>query len=300
MHVAVTGSSGLIGSALLAFLTSGGHTVARLLRRSPHGDQEIAWDPQGGTVDSEGLRGVDAVIHLAGEGIGERRWSEEQKRRILDSRVKGTGLIARTLAEMDEGPRTLICASAIGYYGAHRGEEILTEESRSGDGFLAEVCRQWEGAADPARNAGLRVVHVRTGIVQSPKGGQLGKQLPLFRLGMGGKLGTGRQWQSWITLDDTLGIYQHALATPDLEGPINATAPNPVTNAEYTQVLGRVLGRPTLFTVPKFAPALLLGSEGADQVAFAGQRVLPARAEATRYTFRFPDLEGGLRHVLGR
>lgn len=304
MHVAITGSSGFIGSALLALLITGGHQVTRMVRRPPHGPQELRWDPDHpgapDALDPQRLAGVDAVIHLAGEGVGQRRWTETQKQRILDSRVKGTGLIARTLADMDGGPRIVISASGINYYGTDRGDEILTEESSTGEGYLAEVCRQWERAADPARNAGLRVVHVRAGLVQSPKGGVLARQLPLFRFGLGGKLGSGRQWQSWITLDDTVGIYHHALTTPDVEGPVNATAPNPVANAEYTRVLGNVLGRPTLFTVPTFGPALLLGTEGARETAFANLRVLPARAEATGYTFRFPDLEGGLRHILGR
>lgn len=300
MHVAVTGSSGVIGSALVAFLGGGGHRVTRLVRRAPSGPDELAWDPAAGKVDAEGLRGVDAVVNLAGEPIGGGRWTDERKRRIRDSRVDGTRLLAETLAGMDDGPRILVQGSAIGFYGHDRGNEILTEETDSGSGFLAGVVREWEAAADPARKAGLRVVAVRTGIVQSPRGGALKLQLPLFQLGAGGKLGSGRQWVSWITIDDIVGVFHHALTTSDLEGVINGTAPEPVTNAEYTRVLGHVLGRPTLLPVPKLGPTVLLGKEGAVQTALASQRVLPARTEATGYVFRHRDLEAGLRHVLGR
>jgi len=299
LHVAITGASGFIGRALSAFLSTGGHQVSRLVRREPSSAGEIAWDPAAGTLDAAALRGVDAVVHLAGAPIG-RRFTAEHKRRVLESREQGTRLIAETLAGMQEGPRVLICASGVGYYGSDRGEEELTERSSSGDGFLAEVVRRWEGAADSARAAGVRVVHVRTGLVQSPAGGVLGLTLPLFLLGLGGPLGNGRQYQSWITLDDTVGIYHHVLTTPDVEGAINATAPEPVTNAEYTRTLGRVLSRPTPLPVPRFAPAVLLGREGAQETAFASQRVLPARATESGYRFRHPDLETGLRHVLGR
>jgi uncharacterized protein (TIGR01777 family) len=300
MHVAVTGSSGLIGSALAAFLSTGGHRVTRLVRRAPDGPDQVRWDPDAGTVDAAGLRGVDAVVHLAGESIGGGRWTAEHKRRIRDSRVEGTRLLAEALAGLDGGPRTFVCGSAVGYYGADRGDEVLTEESGGGRGFLADVVRAWEAAADPARAAGLRVVHVRTGIVQSPSGGTLKLQLPLFRAGIGGRLGSGRQWVSWVTLDDIVGVFHHALVSPDLEGVLNGTAPQPVTNAEYTRVLAGVLGRPAVVPVPRFGPAVLLGREGAQETAFASQRVLPARTQATGYVFRHPDLETGLRHVLGR
>lgn len=300
MHVAVTGSSGLIGSALVAFLSTGGHRVTRVVRGAPEGGDRLRWDPEGGVIDAAGLRGVDAVVHLAGEPIGGGRWTPERKRRILDSRVKGTRLLAETLAGMRDGPRTLVCMSGINAYGYDRGDEVLTEESSRGDGFLAEVVRQWEAAADPARAAGLRVVHVRGGVVQSPKGGSLRLQLPLFRAGVGGPLGSGRQWFSWISLDDIVGVLHHALVTPDVEGVLNATAPQPVRNAEFTRVLGRVLGRPTLVPVPRFGPALLLGREGAKETAFVNLRVLPARSQATGYTFRHPDVETALRHLLGR
>ncbi|MGH8900177.1 MAG: TIGR01777 family oxidoreductase [Egibacteraceae bacterium] len=298
MRAAVTGSTGLIGSALVEFLASGGHRVVRLARGAATGPDEIAWDPAAGTIDREGLRDVDAVIHLAGEPIGGGRWTAERKQRIRDSRVHGTRLLAETLAGMDAGPRTLVCGSAIGFYGSDRGDEVLTEDSSSGSGFLAGVVREWEAAADPAREAGLRVVCVRTGIVQSPRGGALGLQLPLFRLGVGGRLGSGRQWTSWITIDDIVGILAHALMEPSLDGVLNGTAPEPVRNAEYTRVLGRVLGRPAVLPVPRAGPAALLGREGAEETALASQRVLPARTEATGYVFRHRDLETGLRHVL--
>lgn len=299
MHIAVTGATGLIGSALVPFLTSGGHRVTRITRRSPRGPDEVRWDPAAGTLDADALRDVDAVVHLAGENIGGGRWTAEHKRRVLDSRVRGTRLIAETLARLG-GRRALVCASGVGYYGSDRGDEVLTEESSSGDGFLAEVVRRWEAAADPARDAGARVVHLRTGVVQTPRGGSLRLQLPLFRLFAGGRLGSGRQWLSWLTLDDAVGAYHHALTSPDLAGAVNATAPNPVTNAEFTRVLGRVLRRPTPVPVPRFGPAILLGREGATETAFASQRALPARLERDGYPFRFPDLESGLRHVLGR
>ncbi len=300
MHVAVTGASGLIGTQLCAFLSGGGHQVTRLVRRAPSSPDELAWDPAAGRIDADGLRGVDAVVHLAGEGIGAR-WSDAHKRRVLDSRVDGTGLLARTLAAMDGGPRVLVSGSAIGWYGAHRGDEVLDEDSTSAsDGFLADVVRRWEAAAQPAVDAGLRVALVRTGIVQSPAGGPLKLQLPLFSLGLGGRLGSGRQYVSWISIDDIVGILVHALTHDEVRGPINGTAPEPVTNAEYTRVLARVLRRPGVLPVPRFGPALLLGKEGADQTAFASQRVRPAVAERTGYVFRHRDLESGLRHVLGR
>ncbi len=300
MHVVVTGASGLIGRALSAFLTTGGHTVTRLVRREPSGPDEARWDPAAGTVDREALARADAVIHLAGEGIAERRWSDAQKRRIRDSRVDGTRTIAQALAALgDDAPRTLVCASAVGYYG-DRGDAELDEASAPGEGFLADVVRDWEAAADPAREAGIRTAHVRIGIVQDPAGGALGKVLPLFRLGLGGRLGSGRQWWSWVSRDDVVGILHHALTTPEVEGPINATAPEPVTNAEWTRVLGRVLGRPTVLPVPALGPKVLLGGELAQELLFTSARVRPRRAEETGYVFRHPDLEGALRFLLGR
>ena len=299
LHVAITGSSGMIGSQLVALLRSGGHRVTRLVRRQPSGADEAFWDPGAGRVDADALRGLDAVVNLAGAPIATR-WTAKQKRRIRDSRIRGTRLLAETLAGMDDGPRTLVCASGINFYGYDRGDEPLTEQAQTGGGFLTEVVREWEAVADPERDAGLRVVHVRTGIVQSPRGGVLQLQLPLFHLGGGGRLGAGTQWMSWISIDDILGIYHHVLTTPNLHGAVNATAPHPVSNVEFTRTLGRVLRRPTWIPVPKQGPALLLGEDAATETAFASQRVLPARAEETGYVFRQPVLHGALRHILGR
>jgi uncharacterized protein len=299
MHIAITGSTGLIGNALVAFLTTGGHRVTRITRSAPTGPDELRWDIERGEIDVEGLRGVDAVVHLAGEGIAERRWTDEQKRRILESRTHGTRLIAETLASMDDGPKVLVSASAIGLYG-DRGDEVLTEDSGPGEGFLPDVVKAWEAAADPARAAGIRVVHPRIGIVQTPDGGALGKVLPIFKAGVGGKLGSGRQYWSWVSRDDVIGLIHHALTDPDLEGPVNAVAPNPVTNAEYTKILGDVLNRPTILPVPKFGPALILGKELAEDLLFTSARILPERAEKAGYTFRHTTLEACLRDVLGK
>jgi uncharacterized protein len=299
MHIAVTGSTGLIGSALVAFLTTGGHTVTRVTRSAPAGPDEILWDIEKGEIDVGGLRGVDAVVHLAGEPIGDKRWTDEQKRRILESRTKGTRLIAETLAGMEDGPKTLIVSSGINFYG-DRGDEVLTEDSGPGEGWLTDVVKAWEAAADPARAAGLRVVHARTGIVQSPQGGALAKVLPLFKAGIGGKLGSGKQYWSWISLDDVVGLFLHTLTDDDLEGPVNFVAPNPVTNAEYTKVLARVLRRPALIPVPKFGPAVLVGREAAQDLVFTSERILPEKAEKSGYVFRHTTLEACLRDILGR
>lgn len=303
MHVAITGSSGFLGTALTSFLTAGGHEVTRIVRRPPTGSGEIRWDPQAGELDPEALRGVDAIVHLAGEGIAERRWTDAQKRRILESRTTGTTLIARTMAALagdgGQGPRTLVSVSAIGYYG-DRGDEVLTTDAGPGSGFLPDVCVAWEAAADPARQAGIRVVHPRIGIVQSPDGGALGRSLPLFKLGLGGRFGSGRQYWSWITRDDVVGVIHHALVAPDLSGAINATAPNPVTNAEFTRILGRVLGRPAVLPIPKAGPAALLGFELAGDLLFSSARVLPENVLASGYNFQHPTLEAGLRATLGR
>jgi uncharacterized protein (TIGR01777 family) len=323
MLVAVTGASGLIGSALSRRLTGEGHRVLRLVRGEPNGPDQARWDPAGGTIDAKALAGADAVVHLAGRNIagalwtlagsgiggflwtlassiltGGVRWTPGVKRDILDSRVRGTSLLAGTLAELD-GPRVLVCASGIDYYG-DRGGEALTEASPSGDSFLAEVCRRWEAAADPARAAGLRVVHVRTGLVQTAEGGALAVQLPLFRLGLGGRLGTGRQWWSWVALDDVVGIYRHALLDERASGPLNATAPSPVTNAEHAATLARVLGRPAFAHVPAFGPRLALGRQLADELLFSSKRALPTATLASGYRFRYDELEPALRHLLAR
>lgn len=299
MDVAVTGASGLIGSALAASLEADGHRVRRLVRRPARsGRDEVSWDPVRGGIDAAALAGVDAVVHLAGAGIGDRRWSAERRREILDSRTVSTVLLAGTLAELDAKPAVLLSGSAIGYYG-DRGDEVLTETSDAGDIFLSEVCVAWEAAAEAAIDAGIRTAFLRTGIVQAREGGALAKTLPLFRVGLGGKLGTGRQWWSWISLEDEVRAIRFLL-DHEVSGPVNLTAPNPTTNAEYTKVLGRVLGRPTVLPVPSFGPRLLLGRDLADQLLFASQRVQPTELLEAGFEFTHPDLEGALRHVLGR
>jgi uncharacterized protein (TIGR01777 family) len=250
-----------------------------------------------GTIDRAGLTGIDAVVHLAGEGIGEKRWSDSQKQRILDSRVKGTGLLARTAAALDPVPSVFVCGSAIGYYGL-RGDEVLTEESSAGSGFLADLVKQWEAAAAPAQAAGIRTVLLRSGIVLAPKGGAFANMLPLFKLGLGGRLGHGRQWWSWISLDDEAGLIRHALENDTVHGVMNATAPAPATNKELTKVAGEILGRPTIFAVPKFALSLVMGRQLTEEVILAGQRVLPTVAERTGYRFAHPDLGSALRAIL--
>ena len=303
MRVAITGASGFVGSALVASLRSSGDSVVRFVRRPAAGEDEASWDPAAGTIDRAALEGVDAVVHLAGEGIGERRWSAEQKKRILFSRVDGTRLVASTLASMagggaGAGAPVLVNASAVGYYGL-RGDEELTEESSAGTGFLADVVKAWEGATAPASGAGVRVVMLRSGIVLG-RHGALGRMLPFFKLGLGGPLGNGRQWWPWIALDDEIGLIRHAIATPSLSGPMNVTSPNPARNKDVARALGRVLRRPSLLPVPAFALSLLMGRELTHEVILAGQRALPAVAEATGYRFIHPELEPALRAAVGR
>lgn len=298
MHITITGSSGLIGSALVASLTADGHRVTRLVRRQPRGPEEAAWDPTAGVLDPEVLRGVDAVVHLGGEPIGARRWTDEQKRRILDSRRGSTRLLAEALAGLDDGPRVLACASGADYYG-DRGEEPLTEDSGPGTSFLAQVCVEWEAAADPARQAGVRVVHLRTGMVLAREAMAMKRLLPLFKAGLGGRFGSGRQYWPWISIEDTVGLYRFAIDTGSLAGPLNTVAPEPVTNAEFTRSVARVLRRPAVVPVPRFGPKLVLG-ELADTLLFSSKRVLPERAQAEGYAFRHAHLEEALRHVLSR
>ncbi len=295
MRVAVTGANGLVGSDLAAFLSTGGHEVARIVRRPGPGD--IGWDPAADRIDAEALEGVDAVVHLAGENIAAGRWSDESKRRVLDSRTKGTSLLCRTLARLERPPRVLVSASAIGFYG-DRGDEELDEASPAGDGFLADVCRQWEAATAPARDAGIRVVNLRIGVVLTPKGGALAQMLTPFRLGVGGALGPGTQWMSWISLDDLVAAVLHAIATPGLAGPVNATSPVPVTNAELTRTLARLLRRPAVFAVPAFALRALLG-EMADALLLASTRVAPRRLVETGFVFRDARLDSALADMLG-
>ncbi len=296
LSVAVTGSSGLVGRALCAFLSTGGHRVLRLVRR-PAGIGEIRWDPAGGEIDAASLEGLDGVVHLAGENIASGRWNQRRKAAIRDSRVAGTGLLCKTLAQLKRKPPVLICASAIGYYG-DRGQEDLFEDSPGGSGFLSEVCREWEAAADPARVAGIRVVHARIGMVLSAAGGALTKMLPVFRAGLGGHVGSGRQYMSWIALDDLVGLLHHLLFS-GLEGPVHATAPTPVTNRDFTRVLGKVLGRPAVFPVPAFAVKALFGEMG-EALLLSGAKVLPKRALEDGFRFRTPDVETALREELGR
>jgi uncharacterized protein (TIGR01777 family) len=298
MKILVSGSTGLIGSALIPFLTTGGHEVGRLVRSQPQeGGSEFRWDPDAGQIDPAAFVGVDAVVHLAGENISGR-WTEAKKARILESRVKGTRTVAQALAALGEPPGVLVSSSAIGYYG-DRGDEVLTEESGAGSLFLSEVCRQWEAATEPAGTKGIRVVNLRTAPVLTPAGGPLAQLLTPFRLGLGGVIGSGRQYFPWIAIDDIIGAIHHALITESLSGPVNAAAPQQVTNREFTKTLGHVLGRPTLFPLPAFAVRLAFG-EVADELLLASQRVEPVRLLASDYTFRFPDLEGALRHLLGK
>ena len=297
LHVAVSGAGGLIGSALLPHLARRGHRVSRLVRRSAV-PGEISWDPSRGVLDAADLEGVDAVVHLAGENVGAR-WTSARKKRIRSSRVAGTRLLSETLARLRRRPGVLVSASAIGIYG-DRGNETLTESSGLGNGdrdFLVSVTQEWESAADPARGAGIRVVHPRFGVVLSPAGGALERLLLPFRLGLGGRLGSGSQWMSWISIDDTIGAIDQALSNPELNGPVNVTAPEPVTNREFTRTLGRVLSRPTLFPVPAAALRLALG-EMAEGTILASARVLPARLVEVGYQFSQPRLEDALRHVL--
>jgi uncharacterized protein len=300
MTVAITGSSGMIGSALSSMLSTGGHRVVHLVRRSPRPPapghpEERRWALDAPSPDL--LLGVDAVVHLAGASIAGR-FNESHKRAIRDSRIGPTRALARAVA--DQNIPVLVTASAIGYYGSDRGDEKLTEQSAPGDGFLAEVVRDWETAAAPATQSGCRVVRIRTGIVQSPRGGALRLQRPLFEIGAGGRIGGGKQWMSWIGIDDLLDIYLRALVDARMEGPVNAVAPVPVRNSEFAATLARVLRRPALIPVPSFGPRLLLGSEGSREIAEASQRVLPEQLLAAGHRFRHPDLESALRHVLGR
>ena len=300
MKVLVSGASGLVGSALIPFLTTGGHGVTRLVRkdRASVGDGEVAWSPDTGTIDRAGLEGFDAVVHLAGENIASGRWTSERKRRIRDSRVNGTQVLCEALTQCAQPPKVFVGASAIGYYG-DRGDETLTEESGAGEGFLTEVCRDWEAAAAGLTNTEIRTALLRIGIVLSPAGGALKKMLLPFQLGLGGVIGTGTQYMSCIALDDVIGVIQHAITNDEVSGPINAVCPETVTNRAYTRTLGRVLGRPTLFPVPAFAARLAFG-EMADTLLLASTRVEPRALMRTGYAFRYPSLESALRHVLGK
>ena len=298
MDVVVTGSSGLIGTALRPALGQAGHRMIPMVRSEAGGDA-VRWDPERGDIDAGGLEGVDAVVHLAGESIGNKRWNEAQKARIKESRTRGTGLLAGTLAKLARPPKVLISGSAIGFYG-DRGDEVVTESSRAGGGFLAELCVAWEGAAAPAREAGIRVGHLRTGIVLSGLGGALPRMLLPFKLGVGGKLGSGSQWMSWIAIDDVAGAIVHLLGHDAPAGPVNLTAPNPVTNADFTRALGRAVRRPTVIPVPKFGLKALLGGQMAEELLLFSQRALPTRLLDTGYTFTHPEIDDALRSALAK
>jgi uncharacterized protein len=297
MHVVISGSHGLLGTALTDSLRAGGHHVTALVRATPSGDQ-IAWDPAKAYVDKASLEGVDAVVHLAGVGIADKRWKPDVKRTIRDSRTHGTAVLSEALATLQRRPAVLLSASAIGFYG-NRGDEVLDESSTAGTGFLSELCVAWEQAAGMAEQSGIRTVRLRTGIVLSARGGALRKQLPLFKLGAGGRFGNGRQWQSWISITDHVAAMVHLL-TSTVSGPVNLTAPTPVTNSQFTRTLGTVVRRPTVFPVPKFGPRLLLGRELADALLFESQRVLPKVLESDGFVFSHPTLEAALRAELHR
>lgn len=297
LRVAVTGASGLVGSALVPFLTAGGHHVVRLVRRAAEADDEIEWNPDEGRVDAARLEGIDAVVHLAGENVASGRWTHARKSRIRDSRVRGTRSLAGTLAGLDSRPKVLVSSSAVGYYG-DRGDRQLDESSDAGTGFLADVCRDWEAATEEASRAGIRVVLLRTGVVLSAAGGALARMLPPFRWGVGGRLGDGRQFVSWIALDDLIGAIHFALTREELSGPVNATAPSPVSNERLTRTLAGLLRRPAVFPVPGWVLRAALG-EMAEEMLLASTRVLPRRLESAGFVFRHPELEGALRFGLG-
>jgi uncharacterized protein (TIGR01777 family) len=299
LRVAVTGATGLVGSALVPALLAAGHRVDRLTRRPPTaGTTDVEWDPARGRLDPRALEGVDAVVHLAGESIAARRWSDAVKERIRRSRVDGTRLLSETLGNLERRPRVLVSASAVGYYG-DRGETPLTEDSPPGAGFLADVCREWEAAADAARSAGIRVVHPRLGLVLAKQGGALQRMALPFRLGVGGVVGRGRQYWSWIELGDLVRAIELCLGLDGLAGPVNAVAPAPVTNRQFTRALGKVLGRPTLVPLPAIAARLLLGEMG-QALLLGSARVLPRRLERAGFHFRHPGLESALRAALSR
>lgn len=298
MDVAVTGSSGFIGTALVAALTEAGHRVRRVVRRAPSRDDEVRWDPAAGRIDAAGLAGVRAIVNLAGEGISTKRWTDEQKVRIRESRIRGTRLIAETAAGLDPRPAVLISGSGIDVYG-DRGDEELTEATSPGTGFLAEVCVDWEAATRPAADAGIRTVMLRTGIVLHPGGGALPRMLPLFKLGLGGRFGHGRQWWSWISLDDEVGAILHLLSA-DVSGPVNCVSPQPVTNAQFTRALARVLRRPAVVAVPRLGPTVLLGSELVQHLLYDSHRVLPTRLVESGYRFASPALEEALQELVGK
>ncbi len=299
LKVVLAGASGMVGSELKCFLQCAGHEVKTLVRRAPDPLKgEIQWDPIKREIDPNALEGMDAVIHLGGENIGSSRWTPERKDAIRESRVQSTRFLAETLAKLKDKPKVFIVASAIGFYG-NRGDEVLTEESPSGRGFLPDSCQEWERAADPARWQNIRVCHVRTGIVLSLSGGALPRMLPPFLMGAGGVIGSGEQWMSWIALEDLVGIFHELLYRKDLDGPVNATAPESVTNREFTKVLGKVLRRPTIAPLPGFVVKMLFGEMG-EALLLEGQRVQPAKLQKAGFEFLYPNLVSALRWQLGK
>lgn len=297
MRILISGAHGLVGTALIKSLQAdGGHEIFRLVRHYPESSSEIEWSPDRYSIALARIEGFDAVVHLAGESIAEGRWTDEKKKRIRESRVKGTRLLGDALANLTAPPKTMISASAIGYYG-NRGDEVLTESSASGEGFLPDVCVEWEKATALATEKGIRVVNTRFGIILDQNGGALAKMLPPFRMGIGGRIGSGKQWMSWIALDDVVGGIKFALTDETLSGPVNFVAPNPVTNAEFTKTLGKALSRPTIFPIPAFGVRLVFG-EMADALLLSSQRVEPAILTNAGFRFNYSDLPGALRHVL--
>jgi uncharacterized protein (TIGR01777 family) len=296
VDVVVSGASGLIGSALVPALQADGHRVRRLVRRKPKTGDELVWDPAKHELDADAIAAADAVINLNGVGIGDRRWTESYKQLALSSRVDATATLVDAITRPGSKVRVLLNGSAVGWYG-DRGDDVLTEADDSGDGFLCELVRQWEAATAPAAAAGIRVVRLRSGIVLTPEGGALGRMLPIFRLGFGGRLGSGTQYMSWIAMADEIAAIRFALGRDDVSGPLNLTAPNPVTNAELTKALGRVLTRPTFAAVPPFALRLAFGGF-ADEGLLAGQRAVPAALEAAGFRFDYPELDTALATML--
>lgn len=292
MKILITGASGLVGSKLIEVLRSGGHDILKMVRRQAKGPDEVRWDVDRGEIDTQAMNGVDAVVHLAGENVGEGRWTDAKKKSIMDSRVLGTRLIVGALTKLDPKPRVLISASATGIYGS-RGSEVVTEASLPGSGFLAEVCRKWEAETVPAVEQGIRVVNLRVGVVLSNDGGALPKLLTPFKLGVGGKVGSGKQYLSWLTLDDLVRIIVTALTNESYAGPINAVTPEPVTNQELTEAIGKKLSRPTFMTVPEFAVKLLFGQMG-EETVLSSTRALPVRLDELGFKFEYPTINSAL------
>ena len=297
MRILMSGASGLIGQALSSHLATDGHTVSRLVRREA-GDGEHTWDPASGTLDPAAFDGCEAVINLSGANIGDKRWTDQYKSELTSSRLQTTTLLANTMAGLDAKPSVFISGSAVGWYG-DRGDERLDELSAPREDFLSDLCQQWEAATLPAEDAGIRTVHIRTGIVLSTQGGALKKQLPLFKLGLGGRFGSGHQWQSWISIDDEVRAVTHLLST-DICGAVNLTAPNPVTNSEFTTTLAKVLHRPAVLPIPSFGPKMLFGGEMVDALLLGGQRVSPTALQRSGYEFRHDTLDAALRDLLQR